>query len=260
MGSTGAGKSVLLKLLTGYLRPQRGCVLIGDCDLYAAFPVLRQQIGYVPQAEIMIPELTVRSSLDYRLRLQHPGLSAGQRLAQIDEVCGDLGLTDQAANIMEQTIGSPDAQGNYPSGGQRRRINIAHELVHRPAVLFLDEPTSGLSAFDADRVVRLLRDYAVQRKRNVIMTIHQPSRDAFACLRDLLLVHRGGRTAYYGPAHQARDYFEQAGGFRMRNEDNPAEFVLNFIRNDASGTWATERYEECLRSGAPDYLFTPLPV
>lgn len=259
LGPSGAGKSVFLNLLTGYLRPSRGRVQVGDYDLHTQYGQLRRLVGYVPQAEIMIPELKVRHSLDYRLRLQCPEMNAAERRGRIEETCRRLGFEASLDRVLAQRIGRPTERGgNYPAGGQRRRINIAHELVGQPQVLFLDEPTSGLSAVDADVVMAFLAEVARQGL-GVVMTIHQPSVKTLAYFRDILLVNWGGTMAYYGLRTRVVEYFERFGGFNMGQEENPAEFILQFVRSSESGRLAVLEFEQHLRTGDLAYLRTPLP-
>lgn len=258
MGPSGAGKSVFLKLAAGYLRPSTGRVRVGPHDLHADYDRVRARLGYVPQAEIMIPELTVAQSLDYRLRLQCPLMSLDQRRRQVAAVCDRLGLAEQLDLLLQQQIGRPEStKGSHPSGGQRRRVNIAHELLSNPEVLFLDEPTSGLSATDADCVVRNLAAMAHAEGLNVIATLHQPSRDIYRRIDDLLLVGQGGRVAYYGRAARAVQYFEDFGKVRMPSDDNPAEFIVHFVKDAAHGECTHLEFERHLSRGDVDFLRRP---
>jgi len=241
MGPAGAGKSVLLEILGAYLRPTRGTVYFDGVDLHANYKTIRRQIGFVPQADVMIPELTVADSLDYRLRL-HERLPREQRQQEIERVCASLGFGEKLQKILHQRIGSPEWRGDYPSGGERRRINIAHELIGKPSVLFLDEPTSGLSTVDAEKVMTTLRSLADDCELMILMTIHQPSRELFQQMNDLLLIYRG-KPAYYGDAAFAVEYFQQNSNIRLTADQNPAEFVLDFVRDEELGEAAVKEFE-----------------
>jgi len=258
MGPAGAGKSVFLKLMAGYTPPDQGCIHMNGADLYRNFDALKEQIGYVPQAEIMPPELTVAVSLDFRLRL-HARLARSIRQERIKSVCTKLGFSNKLEQILHQKIGSPDSIGDYPSGGERRRINIAHELIGEPSILFLDEPTSGLATGDAEVVVNLLRGLADESGVTVVLTIHQPSREVFALFDDLLMIAKGGSVAYYGRAPRATEYFQQVGGIRFPATHNPAEFVMDFVREQHIGEWAAGVFAQSI--SRPEFPFLKrLPV
>jgi len=257
MGPSGAGKSVFLKLLNGYLKPAKGRVSIGGVDPHRQYSLVRQRVGYVPQAEIMIPELTVLESLDYRARLQCPHLKRSERLARVAETCRSLGFEANLDETLRKRIGNPEWRGNYPSGGERRRINLAHELLSRPDVMFLDEPTSGLSTVDAELLIGVLKGQAAEAGMNVIMTIHQPSADMFGAFDDLLLISHGGKVAYYGTAGRAVEYFERAARIKFRTGRNPAEFVVEFVRDRENAGWAAARFEENIRSWTDEFLRLP---
>jgi ABC-type multidrug transport system ATPase subunit len=233
MGPSGAGKSVFLNLLNGYNKPTNGHVFVGGLfDVHGAggAKAVRDFVGYVPQAEVMIPELTVLESLYYRLRLRYPDIKRDfcERFAR--QVCSRLGFAgDELTEFLNKRIGSPESRGRVLSGGQRRRANIAHELVCRTQVLILDEPTSGLSSVDADQIVALLHDLAKQDGLTVITTVHQPSRDSFSKFDDLLLMSYGGKVAYYGSAQQAPMILEKATG-KTCGAKNPAEYVLEALK------------------------------
>jgi ABC transport system ATP-binding/permease protein len=213
----------------------------------------------VPQAEVMIPELKVRESLDYRLRLRFPSMHPAARRHLVRATCSALGFGAQLDSFLEKQIGSPEWKGRYPSGGERRRINIAHELISQPLVLFLDEPTSGLASSDANAIVRLLHELARTQGLTVLMTIHQPSLEAMACIDDLLLIYRGGRPAYYGEAARAVEYFRQISGDRSTHAVHPAEYAFEFLRNEEMGAWTVRQFEEALAARRFPFLREPLP-
>ena len=197
MGPAGSGKTTLLKALNGYTPPASGKVLFNGSNLYQFYDLFRQQMGYVPQDDIVHPQLTVREALYFSTKLR-TDLSDEEIEKRIDKVLDDLGMRDKKNSL----IGSPERK--VLSGGQRKRVNIAMELITDTPVLFLDEPTSGLSSYDAEGVVDLLKRLARSGK-TIITTIHQPSISIFRKFDDLIMISRDpgrpGALAYFGPAY-----------------------------------------------------------
>jgi len=198
MGPAGAGKTTLLKALNGYTRPLEGKVLFNGSSLYDYYDLFRQQMGYVPQDDIVHPQLTVREALYFSARLR-TDLSDTEIEKRTRKVLEDLGIPDKIDTI----IGSPERK--TLSGGQRKRVNIALELITDTPVLFLDEPTSGLSSYDAESVVDLLKGLSKAGK-TIITTIHQPSLKVYKQFDNLLMVSRDkgdkpGALVYFGPAY-----------------------------------------------------------
>jgi len=257
MGPAGAGKSVFLKLLCGYFKPSHGAIFLDGMNVHRDYNLAREHLGYVPQSEIMIPELSVAASLDYRMCL-NSACSRSDRVKRMKHVLTDLGFGDNLEQILRQKIGKPEWQGDYLSGGERRRVNIAHELLNRPRILILDEPTSGLAASDAERVVALLRDLADEENMTVILTIHQPGREIFCQLDDLLVVSWGGRPAYYGRADRAVEYFEKISGIGMKSPQNPAEFIVDFVRDPVVGKQTVACFDASLAEDTLPFLRIPL--
>lgn len=198
MGPAGAGKTTLLKALNGYTPPRHGSVLFNGADLYRFYDRFRQQMGYVPQDDIVHPQLTVRQALYFSARLR-TDLSEEEITARTEKVLADLGIPDK----IDTVIGSPERK--TLSGGQRKRVNIALELITDTPVLFLDEPTSGLSSYDAESVVDLLKQLSKAGK-TIITTIHQPSLKVYRQFDDLIMVSRDkgdspGALVFFGPAY-----------------------------------------------------------
>ncbi|MGA2673179.1 MAG: FHA domain-containing protein [Terracidiphilus sp.] len=198
MGPAGAGKTTLLKALNGYTRPVEGMVLFNGSSLYDYYDRFRQQMGYVPQDDIVHPQLTVRQALYFSARLR-TDLTDAEIDARTEKVLDDLGIPDK----IDTVIGSPERK--TLSGGQRKRVNIALELITDTPVLFLDEPTSGLSSYDAESVVDLLKSLSKTGK-TIVTTIHQPSLKVYKQFDDLLMVSRDkgdspGALVYFGPAY-----------------------------------------------------------
>jgi ABC-type multidrug transport system ATPase subunit/pSer/pThr/pTyr-binding forkhead associated (FHA) protein/ABC-type multidrug transport system permease subunit len=198
MGPAGAGKTTLLKALNGYTPPVTGTVLFNGANLYRFYDRFRQQMGYVPQDDIVHPQLTVRQALYFSARLR-TDLTDEEIDARTEKVLQELGIPDK----IDTVIGSPERK--TLSGGQRKRVNIALELITDTPVLFLDEPTSGLSSYDAESVVDLLKGLSKSGK-TVITTIHQPSLKVYKQFDDLIMVSRDkgespGAMVFFGPAY-----------------------------------------------------------
>lgn len=186
LGTSGAGKSTLVKALTGHERATSGTILIDGLDLNAAFDVLRRRIGYVPQDDILHGQLTVRDTLDFAAQLRFPAeLSDMARRTRVQHVIDQLGLTARA-----------DARVDELSGGQRKRVNVAVELLTEPSVLILDEPTSGLDPGNERLMMDLLRRLA-DEGRIVVVVTH--SIESLHLCDDVLFLAVGGVPIYHGP-------------------------------------------------------------
>ncbi|MEV7617945.1 FHA domain-containing protein [Streptomyces sp. NPDC089799] len=194
VGPSGAGKSTLLGALTGLRPADQGTVLYDGRDLYHDYAELRSRIGLVPQDDILHAQLTVRRALSYAAELRFPEDTVkAERQARVDEVIHELGLEQRA-----------DLQIHRLSGGQRKRVSVAMELLTKPSLLFLDEPTSGLDPGMDRSVMHMLRGLADDGRTVIVVTHSVLSLDV--CDR-LLVLAPGGRTAYYGPPEQALGFF-----------------------------------------------------
>ncbi|MFZ5895633.1 MAG: FHA domain-containing protein [Myxococcota bacterium] len=202
MGPSGAGKTTLLLTLNGYLPPTAGQVRINGEDLYAIYDALRGSIGYVPQDDIVHPELTVFEAVRYSARFRlPPDYSDDEIDRRVHTTLSQLGLE----NVAHLQIGRPEKK--ILSGGQRKRVNIAMELVTDPVIMFLDEPTSGLAADDTAALIQLLADLAKQTGKTIITTIHQPAKDEFEKFNLALILGPGGLTTFYGPPKDGYRFF-----------------------------------------------------
>ncbi|MFE6066973.1 FHA domain-containing protein [Streptomyces sp. NPDC056525] len=215
VGPSGAGKSTLLGALTGQRPADRGTVLYDGRDLYRDYAELRQRIGLVPQDDILHLQLSVRRALGYAAELRFPeDTEPDERRARVDEVIQELGLVERA----QQPIHSL-------SGGQRKRVSVALELLTKPSLLFLDEPTSGLDPGMDRSVMHMLRGLADDGRTVVVVTHSVLSLDV--CDR-LLVLAPGGRVAYYGPPAESLGFF----GF----DEWPEAFEA--FENDRDRDWA----------------------
>ncbi|MBK3629863.1 ATP transporter ATP-binding protein/permease [Streptomyces sp. MBT49] len=194
VGPSGAGKSTLLGALTGQRPAGQGTVVYDGRDLYRDYAELRQRIGLVPQDDILHAQLTVRSALGYAAELRFPQDTAkAERRERVEEVIRELGL--------EQRAGQPV---HTLSGGQRKRVSVALELLTKPSLLFLDEPTSGLDPGMDRSVMHMLRGLADDGRTVIVVTHSVLSLDV--CDR-LLVLAPGGKVAYYGPPEDALAFF-----------------------------------------------------
>ncbi|MFF8265287.1 FHA domain-containing protein [Streptomyces virginiae] len=194
IGPSGSGKSTLLKALTGYRPADQGDVLYDNRNLYKQFAELRQRIGLVPQDDILHKELRVNTALKYAAKLRFPGDTAeSERAARIDEVLRELKLDIHK-----------DKKITALSGGQRKRVSVALELLTKPSLIFLDEPTSGLDpGMDRD-VMQLLRGLA-DDGRTVLVVTHSVAE--LSLCDKLLVMAPGGSVAYFGPPDEALNFF-----------------------------------------------------
>jgi ABC-type multidrug transport system ATPase subunit/ABC-type multidrug transport system permease subunit len=239
MGPSGAGKTTLMMAMNGYVPPTAGHVLLNGMDLYANYGQFCGHLGYVPQNDIMHGDLTVRQALYYTARLRLPSDYSSRDINQrVDLVLGQLGL-DAVQDVL---IGSPEKKGI--SGGQRKRVNLAMELLTDPSVLFLDEPTSGLSSEDTLMVMRLLRELADSGK-TILLTIHQPSLEAYRLMDHVTIVSKDkgsaepGCLAYFGPAYpDSVKFFNPSGieGLKPGHDPSPDE-VLRGLAKGRSADW-----------------------
>jgi ABC-type multidrug transport system ATPase subunit len=202
IGGSGSGKSTLLNVLNGNLKPRRGSIKINGWDIHENKDQLKGIIGYVPQDDLLIKELTVYENLFYNAKLCFDGYS-NEKIAEIvDDALIDFDLVE----ARDLNVG--DAFTTFLSGGQRKRLNIALELIREPSILFVDEPTSGLSSADSEKVITLLKRQTLKGKL-IIANIHQPSSDVFRMIDKLLVMDQGGRVVYYGHPISAITYFKQ---------------------------------------------------
>lgn len=242
MGGSGTGKSTLMSLLNGSLTPQEGSVTINGHSITGNGA--RELIGFVPQDDLLIEELTVFQNLWYTAKLCFEGMSDMELKKRVLDVLHQLGL-DSARNLK---VGS--AINKYISGGQRKRLNIALELIREPSILFLDEPTSGLSSTDTEKVINILKELTYKGKL-IVVNIHQPSSDVYKLFDRLWLLDRGGYPVFDGNPIEAITYFKMIANYADSNTStcptcgniNP-EVVLNIIDEkalDETGRMKDER-------------------
>jgi ABC-type multidrug transport system ATPase subunit len=201
MGSSGAGKSTLLNILNGSVNPTEGRVLINGIDIHKDEDKIRGLIGHVSQDDLLIEELSVYQNLYYNARLCFDNYSEELINQTVNNMLHSLGLFE----IKDIQVGTP--LNKKISGGQRKRLNIALELIREPAILFLDEPTSGLSSRDSENILDLLKDLTLKGKL-IFVVIHQPSSDIFKMFDNLLILDTGGFLIYNGNPVDSIMYFK----------------------------------------------------
>jgi len=206
MGGSGAGKSTLLNVLNGNLKPQAGTITINGLDIHSNLVKSAGLIGFVPQEDMLLEELTVYENLYYSAKLSLANLSKTEVTNKIDNILNELDLL----NIRNLKVGG--ILNKFISGGQRKRLNIALELIRGPVVLYVDEPTSGLSSIDSEKVILSLKQQSKSGKL-IIINIHQPSTSIFKMIDKLWILDKGGRIVYTGNPLDALTYFKSAVNF-----------------------------------------------
>ncbi|DBA93405.1 TPA: hypothetical protein ACH3X2_003675 [Trebouxia sp. C0005] len=222
MGPSGAGKTSLMAALAGkasYGTVSGSVKVNGKADKLLRY---KRVMGFVPQDDIMYTNLTVEENLlfsaQYRLPVHY---THAQHVYYVERAIQILALDD----IRNEIIGDEEVRGI--SGGQRKRVNVGLELVADPIMLFLDEPTSGLDSTSSKMVISALQQVA-HMGVTIAAVIHQPSYEIFQMFDDILLLAKGGRTAFYGPEGQVQGYFEKL-GYALPQRTNPADVYMDII-------------------------------
>lgn len=203
MGASGAGKTTLLNVLAGLEPPTKGEILINGYNIHLRKDKVQGVVGYVSQDDLLIEELTVYQNLYYNAKLCFAKSTEEEIHNRVMAVLENLGLDTrkdlEVGSVLDKRI----------SGGQRKRLNIALELIREPAVLFLDEPTSGLSSRDSENVIDLLKELSLKGKL-IFVVIHQPSSDIYKMFDKMIIMDTGGYPSYYGTPVEAVSYFKRA--------------------------------------------------
>lgn len=232
MGASGAGKSTLLNVLNGTENPTTGSITINGRNIYNQKERIDGLIGHVSQDDLLIEELTVFQNLYYNAKLCFSNYKQEKIISTVDQMLQSLGLYE----IKDIQVGTP--LNKMISGGQRKRLNIALELIREPAVLFLDEPTSGLSSRDSENIMDLLKELTLKGKL-VFVVIHQPSSEIFKMFDELLILDTGGYLIYDGDPIDSIVYFKSKIDYANYNESechecgnvNP-EQIFNIVESN----------------------------
>lgn len=247
MGVSGGGKTSLLNMLASRIpssyttRYRPG----GTIEFGGSVPsedVIRSVISYVAQTDdALLPTLTVRETLFFAAQLRLPSwISSDDKKKRAESVLLKLGLRDCADNL----VGNDLVKGI--SGGEKRRVSIAIQILTDPRILLLDEPTSGLDAFTANSIMEVLRGLA-EEGRTVILTIHQSRSDLFRYFGNVLLLARGGNVVYAGPGEDMLPHFASLGHLCPENV-NPADFALDLISIDLQSSKKEARTRDKVQS------------
>lgn len=233
MGPSGCGKSTLLKVLNGTIFPTTGSVYINGLDLIDHLPYLKTQIGYVPQDDIVHKELTVRQSIYYAAKIRLNNVSDEIIKKKTDHLLSKLNISKISDNLVSEI-----------SGGQRKRVSIAVELLSDPAILFLDEPTSPLDPQTIAEFMTILRNLS-EGGTTVIMVTHKP--EDLNYMDKVIFMAEGGSLAFYGNVTDYQRYFEVT---------TPLEVYSN-ISGDKAPFWVKKFTESLLLNSS---LLTAKPI
>ncbi len=208
LGGSGVGKTTLLNVLNGKLKPNNGTITINGYNLHDPRneELLKGVIGYVPQDDLLLEELTVYKNLEFNARFCFGEMTDEEIEAKIDQALNDFDLVE----ARDLVVGNPLKK--ILSGGQRKRLNIALELMREPSILFVDEPTSGLSSADSEKVMYLLKKQCLKGKL-VFANIHQPSSDIYKLFDRMIVMDKGGRVVFFGNPMDAITYFKDQAGY-----------------------------------------------
>lgn len=201
MGLSGCGKSTLLKAICGEIFPTYGSVMYDGKDYYENINFFSQFVGYVPQDDLLFSNLTVYENLFYRGKLRIPRITKDY----LDQKINNILLKTNLIHRKNTKVG--DVKNKLLSGGERKRLNLALELLFDPTVIICDEPTSGLSYSDAEQIIDILRSFSEQGKF-VMLTIHQPNTYVFHKFDKVLLMDRGGKQVFFGQPNEVWTYFD----------------------------------------------------
>ncbi|EPZ33247.1 ABC transporter domain-containing protein [Rozella allomycis CSF55] len=220
MGGSGAGKSTCLDILAGKSKMGTcsGTISVNGTEINPKD--FKKVIGFVDQEDTLLGTLTVRETLMYSAMLRLPReMSLKAKKHRVQQTMDELGIS----HIADRKIGAPGKRGI--SGGEKRRVSIAQELVTSPPILFLDEPTSGLDAYNAFVVIETLSRLAIDYNRTIIFTIHQPRSNIYTKFDKLLLL-ANGQMVYSGVANAAGNHFETF-GYPCPLGYNTADFLID---------------------------------
>jgi len=246
LGASGSGKTTLLKCLIGEIIPDSASIFINDFDFFKNYSYFQKYIGYVPQDDLLFNNLTVYENLFYCGKLRLPHIRDSRELKKkIDNILVQIGLSEKrdlvVGSIMDKKL----------SGGERKRLNIALELLAEPLIIILDEPTSGLSSKDSEKITDILNELKEQGKI-IIATIHQPNPDIFQKFDKVLLIDQQGTEVFFGNTEEVFNYFNDElekisyglGNLLRKKELKMAEYLFDILQCpllDSEGNFVYKR-------------------
>lgn len=202
MGQSGCGKSTLTKVLSSEITPTYGKISIDGKNLYSNINYFLEHMAYVPQDDLLYPNLSVYENLWYRIRLRMPHIQTTLLKQKVNNILNQVSLSHHKDTIVG------DFKTKNLSGGERKRLNIALELLFEPTIIICDEPTSGLSFNDAEQIIDIL-SYLCQQGKIVVVTIHQPNSSIYRRFDRVLMMDMGGKLAFYGTPVESFPYFDE---------------------------------------------------
>ena len=262
LGPSGSGKSSLLRILAGHLKPAQGAVLMNDSPLYSNLNLLCPFISYIPHEDAFDPLLTVQENLECAATMRSPHLKRRDISRRVDAKLIELGLNERRnrpAGLPEQKI---------LSSGERKRLNVGLDMITPADVFLFDEPTSGLSSKDSEHVLEIIRGLA--HNKIVFVSIHQPSARLFQLFQKAILLDNGGKLVFFGNPKDMLAYFrdawteqlaapaEQAGATLPPPDFHQPEFVFDVLETPLRDLSGDALYEEDARGHmAPARRFSP---
>ncbi|KAJ0243864.1 ABC transporter G family member 23 [Hirschfeldia incana] len=227
VGPSGTGKSTLLKIISGRVSHKSldpsSTISINNSKINNNNNQLRRLCGFVPQDDDLLPLLTVKETLMYSAKFSLRDSTAKDKEERVESLLRDLGLVQ----VQDSFVGEGDGEDRGVSGGERKRVSIAVEMIRDPPILLLDEPTSGLDSRNSLQVVELLANMAKAKERTVIFSIHQPSYRILDYVSDYLILSRGS-VIHFGDLEHLEDSIAKL-GFQIPEQLNPIEFAMEIV-------------------------------
>jgi len=258
LGQSGCGKSTLVKTISAEIIPTYGEIKIDDKTLYNNLPYFTHHFGYVPQDDLLYPYLTVYENLFYRGRLRMPKISSAYLNVKINNILHQTNLTHRKNTMVG------DSNKRFLSGGERKRLNIALELLFEPTIVICDEPTSGLSFSDTEQVLDILKSLSEQGKI-VIITIHQPTLNIFQKFNQVLLMDMTGKQIFYGTPQECFNYFDdelnqltvRKSEIQQKKQALATDYMYDLIEYPEYDENGEQLYEQINRMVVPKRKYSP---